>query len=165
MTVARARFLLRHPARSHEVEGQSLELVGYVIGTNLLEAPPCSFHARGVSDPEGCPLVALPAFWLADSATTPLLESTRVVGWASNYAQIHDAAKTTTDVFDSNWRRPLPRPLPAPGAKVKVLGRFGSSIRTETGVESDSYGGIILSSSVETLERAPTPEAIPSTSP
>jgi hypothetical protein len=89
------------------------------------------------------------------------------VGWAANFAQIHDAivayarpnAEPYTDQF---WGIEIPNPLPARGAKVRVRGTFGPTFRrATTGVESDPIMGILTYDDMLVVEHAPVRAKLP----
>ena len=73
-----------------EVAGKKLSLTGYITKTNLAEAPACAVHKGGKADPENCK-PPIPAFWIGDTKDAPESETIKVMGWASNFAQIFDA--------------------------------------------------------------------------
>ena len=50
----------------HEaVAGKDITITGYIVKTNLPEAPACAVHKTGKGDKEDCK-AAVPAFWIAD---------------------------------------------------------------------------------------------------
>ena len=144
-----------------------ITVVGYVVDTNLARAPKCVIHKTGRGDPPGC-VSEIPAFTIADDkAATAGAPRIRAMGWASNFANVYEAylkerARDATSYVDEFWAVELPRPLPAPGAKVKVVGRYGALFtRSSGGIESDPHNGILTVTRVETLERAPAPARFP----
>lgn len=124
------------PARRYVLQGE-VTVVGVVSDTNFDAAPPCALHPTGKPHPKGC-VAPLPSFRLADTAGGVSLE---VLGFASNFATIHDArlhdrdAPSAAPLLDDRWSVPVPHPLPAPGARVRVTGRFGATFtKSSSGV-------------------------------
>lgn len=165
-TVWGASYYLRNRVHTKKVEDQKLTLVGYIVKTNLGEAPECAVHKGGKADPEGCK-AEVPTFWIADSKDADLKESIKVMGWASNYANIFDAIKefdTKEDAehMDSTWGVAVPKPLPAVGAKVKVEGTYGTNFTMSSGgAEADPIMGIMTYGKIEYLEPAPELATLP----
>jgi hypothetical protein len=92
----------------------------------------------------------VPTFWIADSKDAAEADSIRVMGWASNFAQIFDAIdefdkrKDNAEYNDSNWGVKVPNPLPAVGAKVTVTGQYGVSFsKASSGAEADPFMGVM----------------------
>jgi hypothetical protein len=158
-TVWGAGYLLRSRAHRGELDGKSVTLVGYIVKTNLPDTPRCLIHPSGQADPENCS-APFPAFWLADSPHGALDDSIKVMGWASNYAQIYQAIRTYDsprggDYSDEYWGIRLPNPLPAVGAKVRVTGQYGPTFSgASSGTESDPNMGVLSYRSMEVLEPA-----------
>lgn len=167
-TVWGASYYLRSRVHRAEIDGQEIKLTGYVIKTNLDQAPKCSIHDTGKADPDDC-VAPVPTFWLADSADAPEEESIRVMGWASNFAQIYSAikeyknparkSKTEPDpVTDEFWGVALPEPLPVKGAKVTVKGVFGNNFtRPSRSPAADPIMGLLTYNEIEYHE---TPEEV-----
>ena len=147
-TVWGAGYSLRSRAARAGVEDQVISITGFITRTNLPDAPRCAVHRAGVADPERC-IAPIPAFWIGDRADAPEAESIKVIGWASNYAQIYEAipqyrAGRDRIYHDLFWGVALPNPLPAAGAKVTVTGRYGSVFeRAATGAETDDVMGLL----------------------
>ena len=95
----------------------------------------------------------------------PLDETIRVMGWASNFAQIYDAIKEykkrersrKTDqepLSDAFWGVNIPNPLPVKGAKVTVKGNYATTFtKATTGVVSDPLMGVMTYDSIEYQEK------------
>jgi hypothetical protein len=159
-TVWGASYYLRNRVHEKEVADQKLTVVGYIVKTNLSEAPECAVHAAGKADPDGCK-AAVPTFWIADSKDADLKESMKVMGWASNYAQIYEAikefdtGKEDAAYSDQTWGMALPNPLPEKGAKVKVEGTYSVNFTmASAGAEADPIMGILTYGKVDYLEPA-----------
>ena len=166
-TVWGASYSLRNRVHRKEVADQKLNITGYIIKTNLLDAPACAVHKGGKADPEGC-VAPVPTFWIADSKDAPIEDSIKVMGWASNFAQIYDAiqesdkGKDDTEVMDSVWGVTLPNPLPAVGAKVTVEGTYATTFTMSSGgAEADPLMGIITYSSIKYDEPGPELATLP----
>jgi hypothetical protein len=151
-----------------DVAGKNLKITGYISKTNLADAPECAVHETGKEDPEGCS-PPIPAFWLCDTKDAPEKDCIKVMGWASNFAQIYDAVeayekekdKAKDDKeprTDNFWGVQIPDPLPNVGAKVTVKGDYGTTFtRATSGAEADPIMGLITYEEIEYLE--PPPEA------
>lgn len=151
-------YSLRSPEHRDAVTREPVTVVGYVVATNLADAPGCAVHEVGIADPPEC-TAPIPAFWLGDRPDAAIADSVKVMGFASNYAQIYDAIRefdrgqpTAVDAF---WGQEVPNPLPAVGARVAVTGRFGRTFSmASSGVETDDTMGIVTYTSMQTLEPA-----------
>jgi len=159
-TVWGASYYLRSPVHTKEVSRKKLSVTGYITKTNLGEAPACAVHKGGKADPENCK-PPIPAFWLGDSKDAPESETIKVMGWASNFAQIYDAitefdkGKKDAEHLDTFWQVKVPNPLPAKGAKVTVKGKYSTTfMKASSGAEADPYQGIIDFQDVKVLEPA-----------
>ncbi len=150
-TIWGASYSLRSRVLRKDVAGKKLSLTGYISKTNLGDAPECAVHKGGKADPEGCN-PPIPAFWICDSKDAPEAECIKVMGWASNFAQIYDAIeaydkkKNAEDVeaTDTFWGVKMPNPLPAAGAKVTVKGDYSTTFtRASMGAEADPIMGIM----------------------
>ena len=143
-----------------------ISIVGYITKTNLPDAPRCAVHRTGVADPPGC-TSPVPTFWLGDTPDASQADSIEVVGWASNYAQIHDAlrayAKPGAPAYmDQFWGQAVPNPIPAKGAKVRVRGSHQTTWnKASSGAAADPIMGILDYESIEVLELAPVPATLP----
>ena len=169
-TIWGVSYYLRSPVHRKEVQGKKLSLTGYIVKTNLGDAPACAVHKGGKADPENCK-PPIPAFWLGDTKDAPEAETIKVMGWASNFAQVFDAItefdkgtpndKDKGEHVDTFWQVKIPNPLPAPGAKVTVKGDYSTTFtKSSTGAEADPFMGMLSyeemtvaepSSSVSTL--------------
>lgn len=147
-TVWGAIHHLRSRVHNAEVEGKELTITGYIVKTNLPDAPPCAVHKTGVADKDDCK-PPLPSFWIADEKDEQKYVI-QVLGWASNFANVHDAIlhydkKNATEAYrDGFWDVEIPNPIPNVGAKVKVTGTYGVQFTKATsGVESDPLNGVL----------------------
>jgi hypothetical protein len=164
-TVWGASYSLR--SRVHNAD-----VAGNIVATNLAEAPKCAVHATGKEDPPDCQ-APIPTFWLADSKDAKPQDSIKVLGWASNFAQLYDAvneyrkrrARKKTDaepLQDNFWGVKIPFPLPGPGAKVTVTGNYSTAFtRATSGTEADPIMGILTYDGIEYLEEPPELATLP----
>jgi hypothetical protein len=161
-----ASYSLRSEVHRSDVTGKEITLRGYIIKTNLPEAPRCAVHSSDKANPQNC-AAPVPAFWLADTLRAPVWDAIKVVGWASSYAQIFEAIRAYDSpeggrYDDAFWGQTLPSPLPAVGAKVTVTGVYAMTFRKgSSGVEFDPYMGILEYRKMETLARAPELATLP----
>src|SRR5439155_1580449 len=97
--------------------------------TNLLEAPECAVHKTGKGDKDDCK-APVPAFWIADDKGDDK-NAIKVMGWASNFAQIYDAVqkysapkggKEVEAVKDEFWAVDIPYPEEQIAAHALHLG-------------------------------------------
>ena len=166
-TIWGASYSLRSRVHRKEVDRKKLTLVGYIVKTNLPDAPACAVHKGGKADPEGCK-APIPAFWIGDTKDAKLEDSIKVMGWASNFAQIYDAIKefdgpkkalkpgeTDEGYTDTFWGVKIPDPLPAVGAKVSVTGTYSTTFtQSSTGAEADPFMGLLAYQEMKELEPA-----------
>ena len=89
-TVWGASYSLRSRVHRKEVANKRLSIAGYIVKSNMGDAPACAVHKAGKADPENCK-APVPAFWIGDSKDAPEADCIKVMGWASNFAQIFDA--------------------------------------------------------------------------
>jgi hypothetical protein len=162
-TVWGASYHLRSRVHHNDVAGRDIKITGYIIKTNLAEAPKCAIHATGKEDPEGCQ-APIPTFWLADTKDANEKDAIKVLGWASNYAQLFDAVKDyrkrraskkvdAERLMDNFWGVKLPYPLPGPGAKVTVTGNYSTAFtRATSGTESDPIMGVLTYDDIQYQE-------------
>ncbi|MDF3065081.1 MAG: hypothetical protein K0R38_682 [Polyangiaceae bacterium] len=148
-TVWGASYSLRSRTHRKEVAGKRLAIQGYITKSNMQDAPACAVHKAGKADPESCK-APVPAFWIGDTKDAPEADCIKVMGWASNFAQIFDAideydkGKENAEYNDANWGVKVPNPLPAVGAKVTVTGQYGVSFsKASSGAEADPFMGVI----------------------
>lgn len=150
-------YSLRSRQHRETVTREPVVVSGYIVATNLARAPACAVHPGGIVDPEDC-RSPIPAFWLGDRPDAPLAECVKVMGFASNYAQIYDAIHAMDrgeQAFDAFWGGEIPNPLPAVGARVAVTGQFGTTFSmASSGSEVDETMGILTFRSMQTLEPA-----------
>jgi hypothetical protein len=173
-TVWGASYQLRSRVYHPTISGKDITLVGYIVKTNLAEAPECAVHKMGKADPEDCK-PPIPSFWVADTAGADVKDSIRVMGWASNFANIFDAikefdkrekhppvakpGKEIEPVTDEMWGVQIPNPLPVKGAKVKIKGEYKTTFTKATsGAVADPIMGVLTFESMEYLEK-PTEKA------
>jgi hypothetical protein len=166
-TVWGAGYSLRSRVLHKTLGDKPLSIEGYIVDTNLMQAPPCSVHKGGKADPEDCK-PPVPTFWLADTKDAPKTDAIRVMGWASNYAQLFDAMKEIDEKAekaepqDTFWGKPIPNPIPAKGAKVRVTGPYSTTFTgASTGAQADPIMGILTYQKIEVLEQAPELATLP----
>jgi hypothetical protein len=164
-TVWGASYHLRSRVHQSEVSGKDVKITGYITKTNLAEAPKCAIHETGKQDPEGCE-APIPAFWIADTKDAKEEDSIKVLGWASNYAQIYDAVKEykkrrgrkskkdPEPLTDNFWGVNIPDPLPVPGVKVTVSGNYSTAFtRATSGTEADPIMGLLTYDGITYVEQ------------
>ena len=163
-TVWGASYSLRSRVHHNDVAGRDLKITGYIVATNLDEAPKCAIHPTGKQDPEGCE-APIPTFWIADTKDATKADAMKVLGWASNYAQLYDAVneyrkrrvskrkKEPEPLQDAFWGVKIPYPLPGVGAKVTVTGNYSTAFtRATSGTVADPIMGVLTYDDVEYLE-------------
>ena len=169
-TVWGASYSLRSRVHHKDVAGKELKITGYVSKTNLPDMPKCAIHKTGKEDPEGCK-PPIPTFWLCDTKDAPDNDCIRVMGWASNPAQLYDAiqefdknkGKDKQEPFmDNFWGVEVPNPLPAKGAKITVTGNYSTTFTKATsGTVADPIMGLLTYGKIEVAEQAPEAETLP----
>jgi hypothetical protein len=166
-TVWGASYSLRSRVHRKEVAGKRISIQGYITKSNITEAPECAVHKGGKADPADCK-APVPAFWIGDSKDSPESESIKVMGWASNFAQIFDAidefdkGKENAEHLDSFWGVKVPNPLPAKGAKVTVTGNYGTTFsKASSGAEADPFMGVVDFQEMTVQEPAPELATLP----
>ena len=168
-TVYGAVHQLRSLMHAKDVTGPpSISIVGYIVDSNIPRAPDCAIHKTGKADPEGC-TPEVPSFWIADNKDDTKGLKVRVVGWARNFAVIYDAmqmykkvkpGEQPTDkqvVTDDMLNVPLPFPLPAVGAQVKITGAYNVAKTVVSDMVSEPTGGVMALQKMDTLQPAPEP--------
>ncbi len=162
-TVGGASYSLRSRVHRPEIAGKKIDLVGYITKTTLPTAPECAVHKGGVADPEDCK-PPIPAFWVGDTKDASEEDSIKVMGWASNNAQIYDAiaefdkGKDDAEFSDTFWGVPVPNPLPVAGAKVRLTGAYSTTFtKSSAGVEANPFMGLMDVQKIQYLE---TPEEL-----
>jgi hypothetical protein len=166
-TVYGAVHHLRSRVHNPDVNGKDLTISGYIVKTNLPDAPVCAVHKTGKGDKDDCK-APVPAFWIADEKGDEK-NAIKVMGWASNYAQIFDAIQKYSTkkpnpepVKDEFWAVDVPNPIPNVGAKVQVGGNFAVSFTKSTsGVETDPSHGILTYAKLSYVEPPPEPGTLP----
>ncbi len=169
-TIWGASYSLRSRVHHKDVAGKKISITGYIIKTNLPDAPACAVHKTGKADPEGCN-APVPSFWIADSKDAPEKDAIRVMGWASNFSQIFDAIKaydkaekskkdeTPEAVQDELWAVPIPYPLPVKGAKVTVTGDYSTTFtKASSSTAADPIMGLMTYEKLTYIEK-PTEKA------
>ena len=160
-TVWGASYSMRNRVHEKDVVDQKIAIVGYITKTNLADAPECAVHETGKGDPDDCK-PPIPAFWIGDSKDAPDHETMKVMGWASNYANIYSAIEEfdkaapdeKPEVNDNTWGVSIPNPLPVKGAKVKVTGTYSTSFSlSSSGIVADPIMGIMTYKEIEYLEK------------
>lgn len=169
-TVWGVSYYLRNRVHTKEVAGQKLKVTGWITKTNLPDAPECAVHEGGKGDPEGCN-PPIPTFWLGDEKNATEKETIKVLGWASNYAQLYDAMEKYDKQggkddkephLDTYWGVEMPLPLPNTGAKVTVEGTYSTTFTKSTkGTEADPIMGILSYLKIEYLEPPPEKATLP----
>ena len=165
-TVWGASYSLRSRFEHGAIAGSAISVAGYIVKTNLADAPRCAVHATGIADAPSCS-APIPTFWIGDEKTSTVADSIKVMGWASNYAQLYDAVvayakRDDARVTDGFWGMEIPNPLPATGAKIRVRGTYGATFtKATTGIESDPVMGVITYEAITILEPAPARATLP----
>ncbi len=166
-TVYGATHHLRSSIHSAEIRKQDVDIsiIGYIVATNIADAPSCAIHKTGKGDPEDCK-TEIPTFVIADTKDGATADrKIKVLGWASNFANVYDAMEAYKGkaeppkelVKDEMLSNDIPFPLPAIGAKVKVTGHYGFNYSNSTGMAADPQNGILTFKKVEYLEPPTAP--------
>lgn len=175
-TVWGASYQLRSRVYHSDINDKDIKLTGYIVKTNLPDAPECAVHETGKADPDNCN-PPIPTIWLGDSKDAPLDETIRVMGWASNFAQLYDAIKEykkrekskkedAEPIQDAFWGVALPNPLPVKGAKVTVKGNYSTTFTKATsGIVSDPIMGVLTFESIEYHEKPEEVATLPGMKP
>jgi hypothetical protein len=168
-------------SRIHKVDvtGKDISITGYIVDTNIPNAPACAVHPTGKKDPDNC-VTEIPTFTIADAKGDKSGQKIRVMGWASNFANVYDAMqkyKNAKDppkhaekpdnagkpgylMQDELWAVDIPYPLPSVGAKVKVTGRYGTIFgKSSSGLVADPASGVLTYGQIETIEPPTEPAA------
>ncbi len=174
-TVWGASYHLRSRVHQDSIKGKDIKLTGYITKTNLPDAPECAVHEMGKEDPEDCK-PPIPTFWVGDTPNAEEKDSIKVMGWASNYANIYNAIeefekrdkkKNLKDedkepLMDGFWMVPIPDPLPVKGAKVTVEGQYKNTFtKASAGAEADPIMGILTYTKMEYLEKPEEKATLP----
>lgn len=165
-TVYGAVHTLRSRIHEKDIAGKEVTIEGYIVASNIEDAPACAVHPVGKADPEGCKS-EVPGFYIADGkADDPNAPRIRVLGWAKNFATVYDAmkeykgktSKPEKPIQDDMFTVDVPFPLPAVGAKVRIKGTYGFTFnKLTTGTVSDPKNGLLTYISMEVIEQAPAP--------
>ena len=161
-----AGYHLRSRVHRDSINRKTINLYGWIGHTNLMQAPPCAVHEGGKADPEGC-RPDVPAFWVCDKKADKKSECIKVLGWASNYAQVYDAIELYEDDeeaehMDTFRGKPIPNPIPNVGAKVTVTGFYSTTAAaSSTGTDADPIMGLLTFHKIEYHEKPPTPATLP----
>jgi hypothetical protein len=167
-TVYGATHHLRSRVHNADVANKDITITGYIVKTNLLDAPECAVHKTGKGDKDDCK-APVPAFWIADEKGDDK-NAIKVMGWASNFAQIYDAVQkysgpkgtSAEAVKDEFWAVDIPNPIPNVGAKVSVTGNFAVSFTKATSsVETDPSHGILTYAKLTYVEPPAEPGTLP----
>jgi len=163
-TVYGATHQLRSELHNVDVTKDAIAITGYIVKTNYADAPACSIHPAGKKDPDNCD-APIPSFWIADSKGDTSGPMIRVIGWARNFAIIYDAMKAydklkpgdspKEPINDDILNVPIPFPLPAVGAKVKITGKYAVSGRNSGDLVSDPINGVMSQQKIEFVEPSP----------
>ena len=159
-TVWGAGYFLRSSRHLAEITRERVRIEGYIVKTNLPDAPRCAVHSAALAVRVGC-REQVPSFWIGDTPNASEDASIKVMGWASSYAEIYDAirafdsGKNDEPYVDGLWEVAVPNPLPAVGAKVSVTGAFGQTFyKASFGAEADVRMGLLTYSSIHVVEPA-----------
>jgi hypothetical protein len=165
-TVYGAIHQLHSLMHSKDVTANPISITGYIVDSNIPRAPDCAVHKTGKKDPDNCN-PEVPSFWIADNKGDMKGAKIRIVGWARNFAVIYDAmvaykklkpgvAPTEKEaVTDDVLNVPVPFPLPAVGAKVKLTGAYNAFKTVVSDMVSEPQGGVMSLQKFEVVEPAP----------
>jgi hypothetical protein len=165
-TVFGAIHHLRSRIHDKEVTGKDITITGYIVESNIPTAPMCAVHKTGKKDPDDCKDIPIPTFAIADEKGDTSGPRIRVLGWASNFANVYEAyvkykgkKDPPKELYrDEVWSVEVPFPLPSVGAKVRVTGRYGYTFtKASSGIVSDPQSGVLTFTKLEVLEPAPEP--------
>lgn len=169
-TVYGAIHDMRSRVHSAKIMDKEISITGYIVKTNLVDAPACAVHKTGKKDGKECEATppAIPTFWIADDKAASEKDAVQVMGFARNFAVLFDAldkykkANNKDVVKDDVWAVDVPNPLPSKDAKVKVTGTYGTSFtKAAQGAEANPLTGILAFKTMQYLEPAPTPGTLP----
>ena len=178
-TIYGAIHQLRSRYHADDVTKKDIVIQGYIVDTNVATAPACAVHKIGKKDPDDCKS-EIPSFWIADNKGDKAGQKIRVLGWASNFANVSEAmdkyknlkespkhaekpdnaGKPGYLVQDEVWNSDIPYPIPGVGERVKVTGHYGNvSSKASSGLVTDPEHGVITYGSLEVLEPPTEPAA------
>ena len=175
-TIYGAYHHLNSSIHNPDVTAKDITLIGWIVDSNMATVDKCAIHKTGKKDPDGC-VTAIPYFTLSDKKdgkSDTKAPKIRVLGWASNFANIFDALEKYKNLKeppkelykDELWAMDIPVPLPAVGARVKVTGKYGVNFgKSSAGIEADPVYGIMTYDKIEYLEQAPEPASFPQLKP
>jgi hypothetical protein len=155
-TIFGASHDLRSAYHAKEVTGKDITIAGYIVDSNIPNAPACAVHKTGKKDDDTCK-ADIPSIWIADTKDEKKARI-RVLGFAKNFAVIYDAMEKYKDkkeppkelVKDDVWQVDVPFPLPAVGDKVKITGKYGyTSSKSSTGLVTDPINGVLTYGKIE----------------
>ncbi len=167
-TVFGAIHHLNSRIHSTDVTAKDISITGYIVESNIPDAPKCAIHKVGKKDPDDCLNVPIPSFYIADAKGDTKGAKIRVLGWAKNFASVFEAMEKYKNLKeppkelykDEVWMVDVPFPLPAVGAKVKVNGKYGYTFtKSSTGLVSDPKNGVMTYGTINVIEPAPEPAA------
>lgn len=166
-TVQEASCLLHDESIRPGFFEKPISITGYVIATNLPDAPKCAVHGPKEFDPEDC-YPPVPLFWLGNTRNATREGSIQVVGWASGFAQVvgaidqYSTAGASSTYVDVYWGKPIPNPIPAVGAWVTVVGIYGVTTNFPMrGVDTNAGMGILTYSNMTTAQPSQSPAVLP----
>ena len=163
-TVFGAIHHLNSRIHNPDVTAKDISITGYIVESNIAEAPKCAIHKVGKKDPDDCLNVPIPSFWISDTKGDTKGPKIRVLGWAKNFASVYEAMEKYKNLKDPPkelykdevWMVDVPFPLPSIGAKVKVTGKYGYTFtKSSTGLVSDPKNGVMTYGSINIIEPAP----------
>ena len=182
-TVFGAIHQLQSRYHHDDVTKKDIAIQGYIVDTNIQNAPACAIHKIGKKDPDDCK-AEIPSFWISDTKGDKSGPKIRVLGWASNWANVSEAMdkyKNAKDppkhaekpdnagkpgylVQDEVWNSDIPYPIPNIGEKVKVTGHYSTiSTKASSGLVADPQHGVMTYASLDVLEPPTEPAAFPKT--
>jgi hypothetical protein len=182
-TIFGAIHQLRSRYHEQDVTKKDITIQGYIVDTNIGGAPACAIHKIGKKDPDNCKS-EIPSFWIADAKGDKAGQKIRVLGWASNWANVGEAmdhykhmkdapkhvekdkpdnaGKPGYYVDDEVWNNEIPYPIPGIGEKVKVTGHYATiSSKASSGLVADPQSGVMTYGSLEVLEPPTEPAEFP----
>jgi len=178
-TIFGAIHQLRSRYHADDVTKKDITIQGYIVDTNVATAPACAVHKIGKKDPDDCKS-EIPSFWIADNKGDKAGQKIRVLGWASNFANVSEAmdkykgakeapkhaekpenaGKPGYLIQDEVWNSDIPYPIPGIGERVKVTGHYGMvSSKASSGLVTDPQSGVMTYASMEVLEPPTEPAA------
>jgi len=180
-TIFGAIHQLRSRYHAEDVTKKDIVIQGYIVDANMATAPTCAVHKIGKKDPDDCKS-EIPSFWIADNKGDKAGQKIRVLGWASNWANVSEAmdhykalkeapkpaekdhpdhaGKPGYLVQDEVWNNDIPFPIPGIGECVKVTGHYGTvSSKASSGLVTDPEHGVMTYASMEMLEPPVEPAA------